>query len=88
MQDDDIDELEQLVIGRAADGRVVQLKDVGYLQVGYDVRRGIADVDGEGEVVGGIVIMEQGENVLGVSRYAHGASSRSYARRCQPASRS
>ena len=68
LQNDDIDELEKLVIGRAPDGRVVQIKDIGYLQVGYDVRRGIADVDGEGEVVGGIVIMEQGENVLGVSR--------------------
>ena len=68
VQDDDIDELEELFIGRAPDGRIVQLKDIGYLQVGYDVRRGIADVDGEGEVVGGIVIMEQGENVLGVSR--------------------
>jgi len=68
VKNDDIDALEQLVIGRAPDGRLVLLKDVGYLQVGYDVRRGIADVDGEGEVVGGIVIMEQGENVLGVSR--------------------
>ena len=68
VKNDDIDELEKLVIGRAPDGRVVQLKDIGYLQVGYDVRRGIADIDGEGEVVGGIVIMEQGENVLGVSR--------------------
>jgi len=66
--DADIDELEKLVIGRAPDGRVVQLKDIGYLQVGYDVRRGIADVDGEGEVVGGIAIMEQGQNALGVSR--------------------
>jgi len=64
----DIDELEKLVIGRAPDGRVIRLKDIGYLQVGYDVRRGIADLDGEGEVVGGIAIMEQGQNVIGVSR--------------------
>jgi copper/silver efflux system protein len=68
VKNDDIDELEKIVIGRAADGRVMQLKDIGYLQVGYDVRRGIADIDGEGEVVGGIAIMEQGENVIGVAR--------------------
>ena len=46
----------------------MQLKDVGYLQVGYDLRRGIADLDGTGEVVGGIAIMEQGRNVLAVTR--------------------
>lgn len=68
LKNDDIDALESLVIGRAADGRIVRLKDIGYLQVGYDVRRGIADVDGLGEVVGGIAIMEQGENVIGVAR--------------------
>jgi copper/silver efflux system protein len=68
IKNDDIDQLEQLVIGRAQDGRVIRLKDIGYLQVGYDVRRGIADLDGEGEVVGGIAIMEQGQNVIGVSR--------------------
>ena len=49
-------------------------KDVGYLQVGYDLRRGIADLDGDGEVVGGIVIMEQGRNVLAVTRALQAAS--------------
>ena len=34
---------------------------------GYDLRRGIADLDGTGEVVGGIAIMEQGRNVLAVT---------------------
>jgi Cu(I)/Ag(I) efflux system membrane protein CusA/SilA len=67
LKDDDIEALESLVVGRAADGRVVRVKDIGYFQVGYDVRRGIADLDGEGEVVGGIAIMEQGENVIRVS---------------------
>jgi Cu(I)/Ag(I) efflux system membrane protein CusA/SilA len=63
----DIDELERLVVGRDLDGQPVELKDIGYLQVSYDVRRGIADLDGAGEVVGGIVIMEQGQNVLAVA---------------------
>ena len=63
-----LDKLEFLVLGRDKSGQPVQLKDVGYLQVGYDLRRGIADLDGAGEVVGGIAIMEQGRNVLAVTR--------------------
>ena len=63
-----IDKLEYIVVGRSRDGRPVYLKDIGYLQVNYDLRRGIADLDGEGEVVGAIVIMEQDRNVLAVSR--------------------
>jgi Cu(I)/Ag(I) efflux system membrane protein CusA/SilA len=63
----DIDKLEYLVLGRDREGRPVHLRDVGYLQVGDDVRRGIADLDGEGEVVGGIAIMEQGQNALAVT---------------------
>src|SRR5262245_58144561 len=64
----DLDKLEYLVLGRDKSGQAVHLRDVGYLQVGYDLRRGIADLDGEGEVVGGIAIMEQGRNVLAVTR--------------------
>jgi Cu(I)/Ag(I) efflux system membrane protein CusA/SilA len=63
----DLDKLEYLVLGRDKAGQAVQLRDVGYIQVGYDLRRGIADLDGEGEVVGGIAIMEQGRNVLTVT---------------------
>ncbi|HET8699683.1 MAG TPA: efflux RND transporter permease subunit, partial [Gammaproteobacteria bacterium] len=62
-----IDQLEALVVGHRRDGRAVLLKDVGYIQVGYDQRRGIADLDGEGEVVGGIVIMEQSQNALAIT---------------------
>ncbi len=62
-----LDSIEFLVLGRDQSGQPVHLKDVGYLQVGYDLRRGIADLDGAGEVVGGIVVMEQGSNVLAVT---------------------
>jgi len=62
----DLDRLESIALGRDRDGHVVRLKDIGYLQVGYDLRRGIADLDGTGEVVGGIAIMQQGQNVLAV----------------------
>ena len=63
----DLDQLEYLVLGRDRSGEAVRLRDVGYVQVGYDLRRGIADLDGNGEVVGGIAIMEQGRNVLAVT---------------------
>lgn len=65
---DDLDQLELIIVGRDLDGQAVSLKDIGYLQVNYDIRRGIADLDGEGEVVGAIVILEQGQNVLAVSQ--------------------
>jgi Cu(I)/Ag(I) efflux system membrane protein CusA/SilA len=64
----DIDKLEFLVLGSAPDGTPVRLRDVGYIQVGYDQRRSAADLDGTGEVVGGIVIMAQDQNVLSVMR--------------------
>lgn len=67
VETEDLDELEYIVVGRDRQGRPVRLKDIGYLQVTYDLRRGIADLDGEGEVVGGIVIKEQEQNVLTVS---------------------
>jgi Cu(I)/Ag(I) efflux system membrane protein CusA/SilA len=63
----DLDDLELIVVGRGADGVPVRLKDIGFLQIAYDIRRGIADLDGAGEVVGGIVVMEQEQNVLAVA---------------------
>ena len=65
---EDLDKLDLLVLGRAPDGTPVLLKDVGYVQVGYDQRRSTVDLDGTGEVVGGIAIMEQDQNVLAVTR--------------------
>jgi copper/silver efflux system protein len=67
IENDNLDKLEHLVLGRGRDGKVVRMRDIGYLQVGYDLRRSIADLDGAGEVVGGIVVMEQGQNVLAVT---------------------
>src|SRR5580765_5800352 len=67
VNNDSIDKLELMVVGRNASGKPVRLKDIGYIQIGYDQRRGIADLNGEGEVVGGIVVMEQKRNVLEVT---------------------
>lgn len=64
---DPVERLETTVVGQDADGRPVRLKDIGYVQVGSDQRRGIAELDGEGEAVGGIVVMQQKENALEVA---------------------
>src|SRR5262245_22533235 len=64
----DLDQLNSLVIGRRASGETVHLRDVGYLQSNYDQRRSTVDMDGTGEVVGGIAIMEHDRNVLAVTR--------------------
>ena len=68
IDNNDIDKLEYLVLGRNKEGKPVYLRDVGYIQIGYDQRRSTVDLDGSGEVVGGVVIMEQDQNVLSISR--------------------
>jgi Cu(I)/Ag(I) efflux system membrane protein CusA/SilA len=47
-------------------GAPVYIKDVAEVKLGPEMRRGLADLDGEGEVVGGIVVMRYGENALEV----------------------
>src|SRR6059036_1259144 len=64
----DIDKLEYLVLGRNKEGKPVYLRDIGYIQIGYDQRRSTVDLDGAGEVVGGIIVMEQDQNVLAITR--------------------
>src|SRR5262249_42619538 len=65
---DDIARLDSLVVARQPNGAPVVLKDIGYVEEGYDQRRSTVGLDGGGEVVGGIVIMEQDQNVLAVTR--------------------
>ena len=45
-----------------ANGTPVTLGDIAHIQLGPEMRRGIADLDGEGEVVGGVVILRSGKN--------------------------
>jgi Cu(I)/Ag(I) efflux system membrane protein CusA/SilA len=60
-----IKDIESLPL-TAAGGTPVQIKDVAKVALGPEMRRGVADLDGEGDVVGGIVVMRQGENALAV----------------------
>jgi copper/silver efflux system protein len=71
INNDQLDKLESLVVGRSKDQKPIYLKDIGYVQVGYDLRRSTVDLDGKGEVVGGVVIMEQDQNVLAITRSLH-----------------
>ncbi|MCX5837929.1 MAG: CusA/CzcA family heavy metal efflux RND transporter [Deltaproteobacteria bacterium] len=61
-----IRDLEEIAVGASGNGTPVYLKDVARIQLGPEIRRGLADLDGRGEVVAGIVVVRFGENVLNV----------------------
>ena len=61
-------DLEQIALGASARGTPILVRDVGAVSEGPDQRRGIGELDGEGEAVGGIVVMRYGENALRVIR--------------------
>jgi Cu(I)/Ag(I) efflux system membrane protein CusA/SilA len=61
-----VKDIENIVVARDPQGTPVLVKHLGRVSVGPDMRRGIADLDGEGDTVGGIVIMRAGENALNV----------------------
>ena len=51
---------------KVVNGTPVRVRDVGIVHLGSDLRRGAAELDGKGEVVGGIIVMRYGENALAV----------------------
>jgi Cu(I)/Ag(I) efflux system membrane protein CusA/SilA len=55
-------DLRQVPLGVGPAGEPIRLEHVADIRLGPEMRRGIADLDGEGEVVGGIIVMRQGEN--------------------------
>jgi Cu(I)/Ag(I) efflux system membrane protein CusA/SilA len=59
-----IEDLEQIPITTTQRGTPVVLGDIAHIRIGPQMRRGIADYNGVGEVVGGIVVMRWGENAL------------------------
>jgi len=61
-----IDDLRKIPLDVGTGGTPLLLRDVAQVSLGPAMRRGIAELDGEGEVVGGIVIMRYGENALRV----------------------
>jgi Cu(I)/Ag(I) efflux system membrane protein CusA/SilA len=61
-----IEDLEHVPVGTSSSGSPIYLKHIGNVQLGPEIRRGLADLDGKGEVSGGIVVVRFGENVLNV----------------------
>jgi Putative silver efflux pump len=59
-------DIEKVVVKTDERGTPVTIKDVGSVALGPDLRRGLAELDGKGETVGGIVVMRSGENALHV----------------------
>jgi len=55
-------DIEEITIKGTKFGVPVRIKDLGTVQIGGDTRRGLLDMNGEGEVVGGIIVMRYGEN--------------------------
>jgi copper/silver efflux system protein len=61
-----VEDIENVVLTAGPGGTPVRVRDVARVQLGPDLRRGIADKDGRGDVVTGIVVMRHGENALAV----------------------
>ncbi len=61
-----LEDFENIPLKVSDTGSQIRIKDVGQVVMGPDLRRGLADLDGTGEVVSGIVVMRNGENTLDV----------------------
>lgn len=57
-----LDDLRQIPLGATERGTPVFMKDVADIRLGPELRRGIGELDGEGEAVGGVVVMRWGKN--------------------------
>ena len=61
-----VEDIQQVSLGATPAGTPLRVADVAEVRLGPDIRRGVAELDGKGEVVGGIVVMRFGENALRV----------------------
>ncbi len=61
-----VEDFESIAVGQRMDGTPVLIKHVAQVAIGPDIRRGILDLNGEGDTVGGTIVMRHGENALRV----------------------
>ena len=61
-----LEDLRTIPLGTDGQGTPITVQDVAHVTFGPDLRRGIAELDGTGEVVGGVIVMRYGENALDV----------------------
>ncbi len=59
-----LDDFHTVPVGLGAGGTPVLLGDVARIQIGPEIRRGISELDGKGEAVGGVIVMRAGKNAL------------------------
>ncbi len=59
-----VDDLARIPIGRQSNGSPLLLRDVADIDIGPQMRRGVSELNGEGETVGGVIIMRWGDNAL------------------------
>ncbi|MHB8500251.1 MAG: efflux RND transporter permease subunit [Candidatus Acidiferrales bacterium] len=62
----DVADLQKVVVRTNGDGTAIYLRDVANVHLGPDMRRGLAELNGEGQVAGGVVISRYGVNAMGV----------------------
>ena len=67
-----IKDFEDIVLSASHDGTPIRVKDIGQVVMGPDLRRGVTDLDGTGEVVSGIVVMRAGPKCPGCHRARQG----------------
>lgn len=61
-----VSDIEQVSLGAKPDGTPILVKDVARVHIGPDMRRGVAELNGEGDVAGGIVVIRSGVDTYGV----------------------
>jgi Cu(I)/Ag(I) efflux system membrane protein CusA/SilA len=59
-------DIEDVAVGAQSDGTPIRVRDLGFVQVGPDIRRGAVDYNGQGDAAGGIVVVRFGESVYDV----------------------
>jgi copper/silver efflux system protein len=59
-------DIEEIAVSTSDSGTPIRIRDIGQVVSGPDLRRGVADLDGQGDVVSGIVVMRHGQNALDV----------------------
>ena len=61
-----VGDIEQVSLGAKPDGTPILVKDVGRVHIGPDMRRGVVDLNGQGDAAGGIVVIRSGVDTYGV----------------------
>ena len=59
-----VDSLARIPVGRQSNGTPLLLRDVAHIDIGPQMRRGVGELNGQGEAVGGVIVMRWGENAL------------------------